>query len=176
MRGQSPTSSSARSGRLAVQSETPPLQRPTTDDGRLSNHTGHGCATRVVLPRFLSSRRNDAKGPSRCEARRRSASRFPSRRTVGTDRSVRKSSNFGYLAMRAQVVRSRTRVRIADVEVRLRGYAASARQTSRERLACLDEARHRRAKSGWEAGIRTPIPWSREAGSGVGDFRRCRFS
>jgi hypothetical protein len=28
---------------------------------------------------------------------------------------------------------------------------------------------------GWEAGIRTPITWSREAGSGVGDVGCSRF-
>jgi hypothetical protein len=56
--------------------------------------------------------------------------------------------------------------------VRLRRYAASARQPSpvgglahstsaRHRRADPAEARRRRAKAGWEAGIRTPITWSR---------------
>ena len=46
------------------------------------------------------------------------------------------------------------RVRIADLEVRLRGCAASARQTSRdrERLACLDEARREAASEVWLGG------------------------
>ena len=34
-------------------------------------------------------------------------------------------------------------------------------------LACLDEARRSRAKSGWEAGIRTPITWFRATGPTV---------
>src|SRR5262245_16189353 len=43
--------------------------------------------------------------------------------------------------------------------------------------ACLDEARSRstRAKSGWEAGIRTPIPWSRERRMGCAMCRSTLF-
>jgi hypothetical protein len=39
-------------------------------------------------------------------------------------------------------------------------------------LACLDEARRSRAKSGWEAGIRTPITWFRATRSDLGGFGR----
>ena len=138
-------SSTSQSGPPASLLEIPVTRRPTRAGETACVRTGHGCAIRALLADRLSIRHSVAMGPHRCERCRRCVSRCRAcsgMTLVSCHTESRRESRIGSDEYAdGAIVSPPTRCRTCECqEVRLRRYAASSRQPSREPVRSLELA------------------------------------
>lgn len=165
------SSSTPRTDAPPPRSQTPSSRRATTVENSACSRTGRGCAIRAVRQRCWSAPCNDDSGRRRFGGHKRIAF------LIGPCSSLTHEWGRRYFRAKSQLgkgtyadpslgMASRDCGNCAPRDVRLRGFAATARQTSRighsllwkAGVAGLDEARRMRAKSGSSGWTRTSNP------------------